>query len=201
MEIKDLQLRSDERGAIIGASGTGKSYLAKRLLPSHGKLAIIDSKRQFSFDAVVLETAKAVKWNKPDRFIFRPKPDLFGNLNELNEVYKYCYEKHPFYIYTDDVIGIMQNMRYPHYFAVDYQMGRAIKVSCLSSFQRPARVPIFMMSESTKYYCFRLNLLDDIKRVREFVPGYDPTTFSNDHEFYFYDVRSGKSTAKKYIIK
>ena len=190
--LQFLQLRPDERGAIIGQSGTGKTYLAVRILPSTGQLCIVDPKRLLKYDknVKVYTNAKRILWDKPKRFIYRPKPKDLDNMDAYNLVYKYCYERKNFFVYTDDVVGIMDRTRYPKYLRICYQMGRERKVAMLSTFQRPAWVPMFLCSEATKLYCFRLTVIEDVRRVRSLIPGYDLDKLDHKHTFCYHDIFS-----------
>lgn len=187
MNLLDLRVKNGARGAIIGQTGTGKSFLARRLLPKNGPLAIIDPKRQFECDLPVFESVKAIHFRRPKRFIYRPKPEEFLDLSRLSEVYKYCYEKGGFFVYTDDAVGVIDRNKYPQYLAICYQMGRQKGLTMLSSFQRPARVPLFLVSESSQFYCFRLTLGNDVKTVQEYCYGYTPD-LADMHTFSYYNI-------------
>ena len=193
----NLCLRPDERGAIIGRTGTGKSFLARHLLPTRGALAIIDPKRGFDVPKVpVFENAKEIIRRKPPRFIYRPNAEHMTDIAAYDAVYKYCYERGEITVYTDDVVGIMERQRFPHYLQVCYQMGRAKNVAMLSAFQRPSWLPGFMMSEANRLYVFPLSYPADKKKVSEMVPGYAPDSIrpTSDikdrlHSFWFYSDR------------
>jgi energy-coupling factor transporter ATP-binding protein EcfA2 len=193
--VASLRLGKDERGVIVGRSGTGKSTLAGQLIPRTGNLCIIDAKRLFECpltDIQIIESAGELRWKKPLRFMYRPRPSNLNNLADYDIVYRYCYDKGNVFVYTDDTIGIMRGNRYPHFFQVCYQMGRAKNVACLSCTQRPVNVPGFMISECTRFYLFGLNKLDDIKRVQEMVPSYDPSQFTGPFDFLFDDLKTRK---------
>lgn len=204
----NLKLRNDERGAIIGRTGSGKSVLATYLLPERGQLAIIDPKGQFDYDAPIYSSVGKILLFKPKRFIYRPKPDNFTNLDDYNALYKYCYNRGNIFVYTDDMIGVMNRSIYPHYLQVCYQMGRAKNVAMLSVFQRPAWIPGFLISESNRFYVFPIILPADVKKIRETVPGYVPETLENTehltteerlnrlHTFQFYSDRDSTKSIK-----
>jgi hypothetical protein len=192
LSLKNLRLKPDERGAIIGQTGTGKSVLATQLLlaSSAKRLAIIDPKGMFDYpeDVEVTSNPRRIIGGKLERFVFRPNPDNLMNLEQYDSVYKYCFNKGNILVYTDDVLGIMSRTRYPHYLQVCYQMGRAKNIGMLSSFQRPAWLPLFLCSESSKFYLFRLTVGDDVKRVQQFIPDYDTRRLHDKHTFLFHDI-------------
>lgn len=187
--LAQLRLGRGERGAIVGQTGTGKSVLSKELIPPYGRVCIIDPKRMFDYPGIpVYEDPKRVWRDKPDRFMFRPKATALTDLSQYDRIYEYCYTRGDYLVYTDDVVGIMDRSRYPHYLQVCYQMGRQKGVAMLSAFQRPCWLPLFLMSESCKFYIFRLTMQTDVSRVNEFLPGYDPSSLRDKHTFMFYDI-------------
>ena len=188
MNLSQLKVKNGARGAIIGQTGTGKSFLAKRLLPKTEALSIIDPKRQFDYDLPTFDSVRAIKIRRPKRFIYRPKPEEFLDVDRLSEVYRYCYERGDIFVYTDDAVGVIDRYKYPKFLAVAYQMGREHGLTMLASFQRPARVPLFLVSEASQFYCFRLTLGNDVRTVQEYCAGYSPDMLTDMHTFAYYDV-------------
>jgi ABC-type dipeptide/oligopeptide/nickel transport system ATPase component len=191
--LQNLRLNPDERAAIIGQTGTGKSVLATQLLLASKckRIAIIDPKGMFDFgDIEVVSNPARIIRGKLDRFIFRPKAENLRDLSGYDAVYKYCYDKGDFFVYTDDIIGIMSRTQYPHYLQVCYQMGRAKRVAMLSAFQRPAWVPLFLCSESSKFFLFHLTVKTDIQRVQQFVSDYSASRLHDKFTFLFDDIYS-----------
>jgi ABC-type dipeptide/oligopeptide/nickel transport system ATPase component len=183
----------DERGFIVGQSGTGKSVLAKQLMygmPVSRRIGIIDPKRTFNYPGIkVFDSARAIVRAKPSAFIYRPKPEELDNLSEHSRVYQYAYDKGDYFVYTDDIVGIVDKNKYPRYLQICYQMGRERNVSMLSATQRPAWVPLFLRTESTRMYAFRLVEGKDIRTMREIIPNYNPMSFTNLHQFAYYDMK------------
>lgn len=182
----NLRLNPDERGAIIGQTGTGKSKLARELLPGKTALAIIDPKRGFEYEGIkVFDSAAKIAKDKPKRFIYSPHPDEPMILG-LNVVYKHLFEMGNVFVYTDDPATEIRPQRYPHYWAKIYQMGRSRNIAGLTSMQRPSNLPKFLLSEVQAYFAFRLNTKGDIDRVSEFLPGYNPDRLEDKHTFLYY---------------
>lgn len=194
LTLDDLLLGPEDRGAIIGQTGTGKSFLAKYLLPATGKLAIIDPKRTFPVkniaDVKIYSSASKIVREKPKRFAYRPDPANLRNQDDYDIVYKYVYNMKDVTCYTDDIVGIMDKHKFPDYLQICYQMGREHKVRMLSAFQRPALVPRFLVTEAQKFFVFRLTVKDDVKRVAESVDGYTGKLPSR-HHFSFIDLDKG----------
>jgi energy-coupling factor transporter ATP-binding protein EcfA2 len=191
-----LQLDRDQRGALIGKTGSGKTYLAKAMLRRHtGNLCILDPKRMFlktgdfedlGLDMVCSSLAEVKFW-RPRRFVYRPRPDDFGNLAAYDGLYEWCYKRGNILVYTDDMVGIVPQGRSLRFLQVCYQMGRERNVSMLSAMQRPVFLPPYMFSDSEKFYAFFLQYPDDIKRVSAYVPGFDVNLVTPKYRFEFYD--------------
>jgi hypothetical protein len=111
-----------------------------------------------------------------------------SDLAALDEVYRYVYETENIFLYTDDVVGICDQYRAPHYLKVCYMMGRSKNITCLASFQRPSLLPVYLMSECTKFYVFELVIPSDVRKVAGFVKGYDPSRLADKHTFLYYDL-------------
>jgi len=201
MKLADLRINRDERAAIIGKTGTGKSFLAKRLIGQPNletekhverQTLIIDSKRTFKIDGYrIVHDPKHINLKKDKFIIYRPDEKFLTDLAAYNEVYKKAYlfdnKGKGILVYTDDLVGIMTNTRYPHYLQVCYQMGRERLISMISCVQMPVYLPRFTMTECEKFFAFKLIKHADIKRVEECIPGYSPEKLSSLHSFAFYD--------------
>lgn len=188
--IQELRLGKDTRTAIVGQSGTGKSFLARRLCDMHnGRLGIVDPKRTFDYpkDLIVYDDPRKLVTHKPDRFIYRPKVDYLNNIKAYDLVYRYCYDSKNILCYTDDVVGIMNVNKYPKYLQVCYQMGRELNVAMVSSFQRPSWLPGFLLSEAVNFFCFRVVLPQDILKIKAVVPGYATEILTDRHTFAYYN--------------
>lgn len=196
MTLNQLEVKPDERAAAIGQSGSGKTFLSLRLIHRvilrNGNLALIDPKRLLeipkTWDIKVYDNADKILREKPKQFCYRPKPADLRNFDAYDKVYRYCYNLGNIFVYSDDMVGIVHRSKWPDYLQICYQMGRQKKVAMLSAFQRPAHVPLFLMSEASKFYVFRLTMNSDIKRVHEFCNGYDPQRLTQRYSFMFQDI-------------
>lgn len=201
MKLADLVPKGDERGVIVGMSGSGKSYLATELLKHCVNVVILDPKRMFKFpNLTVAEDAKTfVQCLKANRFplAYRPKPKDLTNVKAYNEVLEAVYNRGNLTLYVDDLVGVMEGTRFPHYLQVIYQMGRAKNIRTLSAIQRPAKIPLFTISEATRLYIFKLNIAADMKRIREMTHGYEPEKQTVKHSFFYYDVNSAYTQAQQ----
>jgi energy-coupling factor transporter ATP-binding protein EcfA2 len=197
-----LQLNRGQHGIIIGRTGCGKSVLANNLIPATGKVCIVDPKRMFtcSYNLPIYTTASSILLMKPKRFIYRPNPNELDNLNAYNSVYKYCYESKNFFVYTDEVVAVINTIRtFPKYLRICYQMGRQVGMSMLSTSQRPCDIPKWLITEVEKMYIFSLTAESDIKRIKEGMADYNPNKLKSKHEFLFNDIYSDNPSIRTII--
>lgn len=203
--LNELLLKPGERGTLTGPTGCGKSTIAQLIVQqTPGRCCIVDPKRLFvtkrshmnelKLDAVISSLAD-LKLFRPKRFIFRPSEDDLSNMAMYDSIYEWCYRQGNILVYTDDMLGVLPKGTDLKWLQRCYQMGRQHKVTMLSTVQRPHWFPLYLYSESTKYYTFGLRLKADIQRVQEFMP-YNPDLVNpskavNPYVFAFFDNRHG----------
>lgn len=190
MKLSELIPKRDQRAAIVGQTGTGKTFLAKHIINqiSDRKILIIDSKRTFKIDGFkIINYPNKFNPKRDDFVVYRPHEKLLNDLNAYDEIYNKAYMTGDILVYTDDLVGILHSQRYPHALQVCYQMGREKNVSMIASFQAPVFLPRFVMTECQKFFAFKLLKKADIQRVQEVLPEYDPKNLTSLHHFAFYD--------------
>lgn len=197
--IESITPSKDGRGIIVGQSGSGKSVLARSLIYHIDKLIIIDPKRMFKPlpGMKVFNCPKKLKRSRSTFAMYRPSPALLDDMDSYNEVYKYAYELGNITVYTDEIVGVITETKYPKYLKICYQMGREKSVRMLTSTQRPAWIPLFIVSECTSFYTFRLVMARDIKRMQECQPLYNPKNLPSRYIFWYTDLNSGEDFASK----
>jgi hypothetical protein len=168
-----IKLTRGERGGLVGQTGTGKTLLAEcNLLPRRGRLAAIDPKRELNFDAPIFEDVGEIIRRRPERYIYRPSPGNIRNYAAYERLYRNIFERGDCFLYTDEIVVTLRGMEPPEAFLDIYALGRSRGITCLTATQRPARIPLFLLSECRRIYAFRVVLPADKKRMREIIPGY-----------------------------
>lgn len=67
-----------------------------------------------------------------------------------------------------------------------YTRGRSRGITTIASTQRPAWISKFVFSETQLFYVFFLAIREDLKRVADFIPGYDRLEMPRDHHFHLF---------------
>jgi DNA helicase HerA-like ATPase len=175
----------------MGLTGCGKSVLAKNILNETKNVVIVDPKREFHFNgALVTDKINNKLFQYPT--IFRPSVHDIDNIKVYNSLFEHLYNKGNVTIYVDELACFTTALRYPHFLKVCYMLGRSKGISVIGTTQRPANIPVYTISESSKFYAFKLHVPTDVKKVDSFMPGYAKLNFSEKYAFGFYDINANK---------
>lgn len=164
-------IRPDERIAIIGKTGSGKTELAKKLLELFPYTVVLDNKGMFGSDA------QTKQFNLPgwvlvrdfdslgeagkrfNKIVFRPAPELEANQSEFREVmdafYWWIYNRENCIIYTDEATAVTDSANILPGHNACLKRGRELNIGCWNSTQQPVNVHNTLFSEAEHYFCFR----------------------------------------------
>lgn len=203
--IARIEIMPSDRVFIVGTTGSGKSTLAQRLLARRKYLVVLDPKHQFSLDNTPKKTSKVnsksdnadvlitsdlkecYKWESPKPIIYRPS--LMECDAGLPQFWSWIWGRGNTLVYVDEVLRITPPVNIPRGFATCIQMGRSRDIGIWCATQRPARIPIPILSESEHDFIFRLRHPADLKRMADYT---DPEIIRNpvaNHDFWYYNDR------------
>lgn len=187
--------RNDERIAVIGKTGSGKTVLANWVLSlapfDRQPYVIVDYKH----DRLIAEldhigvnelglTDKLPK--KPGVFVLRPKPTDI----EAVEAWMWkVWEQERIGLYFDEMymvpdIGALKAI---------LTQGRSKKIPAIMLSQRPVWMSRFMLSEADHYSVFKLQHPNDKKTVSGFLPPEIILPTKQDYKSYWYNVKDDAS--------
>jgi DNA helicase HerA-like ATPase len=165
-----FQYRTNERMALVGATGTGKTFFARRLLAHVPRLIVIDPKstlRDYVPRPYDKRARKRLENGEPFRARFAPAP---GEDWRYEEIFEQIYWAGNVVVYIDEVYAVSPPGRQPGpYLTALYTRGRELGIGVVAATQRPAWVPLFILSEANSYVMFRLMLDKDKRRMAEFM--------------------------------
>lgn len=190
----------NDRGVLIGKTGSGKTTLARFLVE--------DDRKRYSVTWNPKGSEKVNEWNqvhvsslnalydageKERRIIYTP--DAFLAEDEANqaEFFYWIYERRFTRLYIDEATAIAYNgIRAPRAVLAIINRGRERGVSTLTATQRPSGVPMNILSESEHYYVFKTLLPQDKMRIEQ-VTGIrvEDQNDLEDYEFYYFNVSRG----------
>ena len=191
-------IKPGERCLAVGRTGSGKSLWCRWILSrSRQKWTIIDLKHDPCWNDFGLiidklpDTKKLLKLFIDSQFIvIRPKIHL---IDSIDDWILYIHDEiDNIGLCVDELYFISSNGRCGPGLLAWLTRGRVRKQSFLGGTQRPAWITKFCYSESSYFAIFDLNLLEDRKRVFEFVG--KETVLTNPDEFFWrwYIVKKAK---------
>ena len=185
-----MRLSSNERTLLVGATGTGKTYLAQRLVASAPRLVVIDPKSTLRGQWGLSEyerVRRKVTRGEPVRARFAPEP---GGEAGYERVLEDVYHAGNTLVYIDEVYGVVPPGRPAGpYFTALYTRGREMGIGVIAATQRPAWVPLFIASEAQNFIMFALLFARDKKRMAEFMGDAVLADIPDPHGFFFYQTR------------
>jgi len=170
MVKRGLVIQPNERVAVLGMTGSGKTFLAQQYARGYKNVMVLDTKGTFKWDKVpVIRTLNELMKQGEGKFIYRP---IDSEMNEdfYDAFFEFCYKRRHTVVMVDELAQVMPSASniLPNWQNI-MQRGRELNVGIINCTQRPRGVPKMMMSESEHTFCFRLKLEDDRKHVAEFM--------------------------------
>lgn len=162
-----IRILASDRVAFIGASGTGKTELAKFFLSRLNRIVVIDPKHTFRLEG--FKRTWRLPWGKNSDFkmIVRPKMDQDSELYELiTRLYKMGHVT----IYVDEMATLSEMFPYSTALLKNVaRTGREKRVALWSAVQRPRGVPLVFFTECETFFVFNLRSIDDRQHVKGYV--------------------------------
>lgn len=186
-----------ERALIVGQTGCGKTAFACWLLAYCRDGVIYDTKIEPKFAALPgarvvdswADVRKVWKKDKDVRFVvFRPPvsdvidPDkldhyLLRHYEEMRQTTAYIDEAYQFHNQGRCGPGLQSLLT----------RGRSRGITTIMSSQRPKWLSLFCLTESQRFYIFRLVDRNDRKRFADIIPGFDADADVPRHYFRYCD--------------
>lgn len=162
----------EDHVAVIGRNGSGKTVGGMWLLSARDfdkqPALIINSKGDSLIDEVSeIKGVHTIGINdtpgEKGLYIVNPLP---SQNEELNELFRRCWEKENITIFVDEGYSIQND----EWFNACLTQGRSKHVNLIVLSQRPAWISKYVFSECNFVMLFNLQIKDDRKKVAEFVP-------------------------------
>lgn len=178
-----IRIKNDERVLFVGATGTGKTVLAKYLISGLNRIVVIDPK--FTFKAPGFKKRSGLPiFAKEYKIIYRPRrtEDV-----RLAEFLFDCFKTGNITIYIDELSTLSDMFPVSREVLSDMaRTGRERRVSLWSCLQRPRWVPRVMITEAEVMLIFNMRGLEDRRYMAEFT---DPDVVEKIPRFHFWYYR------------
>jgi DNA helicase HerA-like ATPase len=186
-----LQIRANERVLIAGKTGSGKTWLASRLLAGVRRLVVLDPKA--NLDSWNLVQPNGWQWQqfsrgKAGRFRILPPitPDPAGWYETL---FARLYAIGDLTLYIDEAYAVVPPGSRPgQWLSALYTRGRERGIGVWAATQRPTWIPLFLLSEADWFLIFRLNLDADRQRLANLAGDRVLQKIPDQHGFFVYHI-------------
>lgn len=161
-----IKISNDERLVFVGATGSGKTVLAKHFLPRLNRVFVIDPKHTFKLEGFRIRRGLPML-GKEWRIIYRPgreddyeMADMLDDLFRLKNVTIFCDELSTLAERYKETTGVLADIA---------RTGRERHVAVWTALQRPRWVPRVFFTEAEGVFMFNLRSGEDRAYMSQFV--------------------------------
>lgn len=188
-----MLIRSNDRVLIAGKTGSGKTWFARNMLSGVSRLVVIDPKANLTdWDTREADGKTFREFARGADLRLRLIPPVTDDPEGWYESqFAELYEIGEHTLYIDEAYAVVPPGARPgKYLNALYTRGRERGIGVWASTQRPTWIPLFLISEADWLVVFRLNLLDDRKRIASIAGPNILRPVPNPHGFWIYNVLS-----------
>jgi len=172
-KLQSLRPKPDQRVTLVGATGTGKTTLAREILRPFKPLIVIDSKCTYGgkdgepgFELVSNPRHLHRLRSSVDHIQYRPD-ERHQAVSDYDEVYKWCYRRGGIFVYTDEAFLVHHGSHAPDWLRACVTCGRELGIGMMHGTQRPRGIDLRLLTETEVFIAFDLRHRDDRKRMAE----------------------------------
>lgn len=196
------KIKLGEHVFICGMTGCGKTYLEMVYLSGFENVIVLDTKGLFDWSEIipnvpVFTTLAELMEFGEGKAIYRP------NIYECNtefydSFFKWIYYRRNTVVAIDEAMSVCDSANsLPFWLKALYTRGRELKISVFACTQRPKSIPLILLSESTHFFVFDLQMEVDRKRCMEVITHKEimQKPFGDlgiEHGFWYYNFRLSK---------
>lgn len=185
---KSIQILPNERVFLAGKTGSGKTYKAREMLLKDKRLIVFDTKDNLSLPDNPKKDWHLEEYN-PGSLMAKTFRLHVTDMERADEICHYALQTKNLRIYIDEAYSVWEgawNTPAVKNIRKCLTQGRESGIGMWISCQRPADIPVVVMSECEKFFVFRLQNFDDRQKLAKNVhPALEQMT-KDKHGYWFY---------------
>lgn len=194
-----IAISPTERVITIGQTGAGKTFFERQVLLPAPRLVVLDAKGtlggadasggDWNLEDWSRSGLKALIRGKPVRL--RVPPQVWANprQNPYNPYLRRVYDAGDCILYIDENNGVTPPRKpAPYYLNAIYTRGRELRIGAHTCSQRPAFIPLEVMSEAQWFFLFRVLLDEDRRRMSAVMGPEVLEEIPDEFGFWYYHV-------------
>jgi energy-coupling factor transporter ATP-binding protein EcfA2 len=177
VKLVDIAPGRTDRALIIGATGSGKSTVARTMAALRSYVVVHDGKGLVNWPGYKLchslrEVERCKDPQKYPRITYRPNRHEKHDDGAKQAFFEWIYSRGNTTLIVDEVFQIVQGNSLPEGYLACLTSGREHGIEVWNCCQRPTRIPPEILGEAEHVYVFRLRLEQDRRKVAD-VTGLD----------------------------
>lgn len=210
--MRNFDFRQGEHVTLVGTTNSGKTTLARELLPLRDFVVVLATKPRDTslYDPLVkvgyeVESEFDPSGDTARKVIFRPPLDAPTDeaIEEQSDAFRdaliHIFRSGGWCVYADEVRYLTDNLHLKREFETLWLQGRSLGVSLVVGTQRPVSIPLLAFDSATHLFLWRNTDYRNINRMAEFT-GIDEDIVREviprlpHHEVLYVNTRTGQLT-------
>lgn len=219
MSKKNPVIQPNEHVFVPGRTGSGKTWLARKYLANYKNVVVIDTKGELKWPEIpgtkwsgnklannykqdnltLVETLGELQDVRTPKIIYRPSWDELND-EYFNLFFKWCYQRRNTIVWIDEAMSISPNPhKIPEYYKAILTRGRERNTAVWSLTQRPSGIAQVIISESTHFFVFDLNLTADRDKLVDLTGATEIYDKPGKYHFWYFHVEQEKAFKAKLV--
>lgn len=162
--------------AILGQSGSGKTYLSQRVQSVFPRVVVIDFMQEYRDGDVVTSfqqfSEKLLEYKisrrKRFRIIFQFPPETEDFSFLCDQILKTCYTAGNLLVVIEEVQNYSHPHNLPHWLRTSLLTGRHKNIAMIFTTQRPGELHKTILSQCAHIFCGRVHEKNDLKYLENY---------------------------------
>lgn len=187
-------IKPNQHVFVAGRTGSGKTFLARKYLAGYRNVVVLDTKGTTNWPEIppdeitLVRNIKYLPAATTPKIIYRPVwEEMDGQY--YNEFFRWCYRRRNTVVWVDEAMSVSPSpFKIPDYYKAILTRGRELNVAVWSLTQRPSGIAQVIISESTHFFVFDLNMPQDRDKLAEVTGATEFLDKPGKYKFWYFHV-------------